>query len=376
MCEEKYVMKNIILLLMLLTLSLFGKTEENGKPYIDMDEGRIDSAVVAPVGKRFYTLKDGMITYWQLEPLKKLFSFQTNIEKDLCSSNKSFPSIPTCNINISSDETRLIIRSKKNIALFDLERKVLLSEVEHQSAYGLWDDRTYITLEDKPNFGSGESYVHYTMWDIGEKINKLHNGSYLSTCQEWHLMPFTCHGNFKSALMIGDSVLIMSGNQFSIYDKKTFKNIKTERFYNTTTKRAFLNYESQFIDFTREESPRIYLDKKKNVFQKSEKTNRFLIPAPIRSLSRELALYKVHKSYYFVVPNQISSLKTSDIVAFHQFKDAEGAILVRKGNRLNKKYHFELTPGARDYLKMKSPTGFNSPINETTFNKYNKEIKF
>lgn len=372
-----------LLIVLLLCVGVYAQNnEELGKPYISFSEGKLASAVVAPKGKRFYTLKDGLITHWQLEPLKKLYSFQTNIEKGLCNPNFGMASKPVCNVNVSSDEKRLIIRSYKSILLFDLERKVLLDEVKHKSAYGIWDGTTYITFSNRYQSNATKNHVTYNRWEIDKTITKSQNGEFLSLCPIgsestfWSDATFTCDGHFRGALIIGDSILIMAQNRFSIYDKNTFKLMRTEEFDKTIEKRAYLNYKSQFIDLIEDgNSSRIFLNKKQ-ISKHSDEEDHFLIPSSIRSISNDLALYKISRIFMFILPKKPSSLSRVNKIVIHQFNDGEAVLWVGKGKKPNQKYSFEATPGARKYLKMKNSAGTILPINDRTYKQYNRQIKF
>ena len=77
----------VLFVLVWFSVSIFG---EGNKPQfppeiisqIPKSYGLLDSAVVAPDKKSFYTLKDGVVTHWQLHPIKKLNSFQSNIHNE------------------------------------------------------------------------------------------------------------------------------------------------------------------------------------------------------------------------------------------------------------------------------------------------------
>lgn len=82
-----------ILVALLFVFSLFaGESEERGVPfikggrivgvpYVKSGTGRIDSAVLAPNGESFYTLKQGLLTQWMLSPLKKLKEWELPMQK-------------------------------------------------------------------------------------------------------------------------------------------------------------------------------------------------------------------------------------------------------------------------------------------------------
>ena len=91
-------------------------------PYIDTKEGKIDSAVLAPNGKSFYTLKDGTITHWQLNPVKLLESFRINIKP----THERFIGIK---MFLDRAENRMLLWTQEEILLLDLKKKEILNNI-------------------------------------------------------------------------------------------------------------------------------------------------------------------------------------------------------------------------------------------------------
>lgn len=73
-------MKKIFLVL-LFVFSLFaGKNDEIGVPYFDQILGP-DSAILSNTTEKLYTLQGDLVTGYQTNPMNKIFSFHTGIEK-------------------------------------------------------------------------------------------------------------------------------------------------------------------------------------------------------------------------------------------------------------------------------------------------------
>ena len=115
-----------ILLIFVLVVGLFGsETEEIGKPFIEKGQGLVKSAVLDPDGEHFYTLKGETVTKWQLEPIKKVYSFKTGVEPAIFSIGYQ--------ISVTPDSKKMILRSMDTIVLLDLENKKIIKSVKEKT---------------------------------------------------------------------------------------------------------------------------------------------------------------------------------------------------------------------------------------------------
>ena len=163
----------LVSLLLILAVDLFGaEYEEIGIPYIEKNTGLIDSAVLAPDGNSFYTLKNDLVTHWQLSPMRRIISFKTNIKND---ENR----LIKYQINLSNDNKRVILYSTKEIQLWDIQSKKHLKTVKEdlysgvRSKYGfltigeqnvlrIWNDKSLI-LENTISFNTFTDGPAYSM---------------------------------------------------------------------------------------------------------------------------------------------------------------------------------------------------------------------
>ena len=114
-----------VLILIFILLSGVFADEKVWVPYVERDTGKIDSAVLALDGKSFYTLKDGLITRWQLNPIKRIQSFQTDIK---IGRNRIGNPLYR-NIFIVDDGKKIIFWTQQNIYLIDLKKETILKEL-------------------------------------------------------------------------------------------------------------------------------------------------------------------------------------------------------------------------------------------------------
>ena len=120
-----------ILLLLILTLGLFGV-----EPSIPSEVGSIDASVYSEDKKTLYTLKDETVTIWNVQPLKKIDSFETTINhlrnyvsEDI---NTSYldrfldPRTNKPNISISKGESYIYVASKYIAEKWSVQNKHLV----------------------------------------------------------------------------------------------------------------------------------------------------------------------------------------------------------------------------------------------------------
>ena len=130
-------MKKIILILVL----AIGLYANNGYiPRVERGVGTYQSAILAPDGKSFYTLKKDLVTHWQLNPIKRLDYFRTGIKST--SENNHY------NIHVTSDKSKIIINSKEEILLWDLKTKKQIKKLKVKTVWGLMDDNIFITIDE------------------------------------------------------------------------------------------------------------------------------------------------------------------------------------------------------------------------------------
>lgn len=78
-------MKKIVLVLLFVFSLYAGENEEIGRIHFgslyDSKFGKIDSATLSNSAEKLYTLKGDLVTGYETNPMKKIFSFHTGIEE-------------------------------------------------------------------------------------------------------------------------------------------------------------------------------------------------------------------------------------------------------------------------------------------------------
>lgn len=339
-----------LLVILVLVVNLFGSDNQKiGVPYIGEDTGLVDSAVLAPDGNSFYTLKDNLVTQWQLTPLEKLHSFKTNIMTYDANGKAEYK----ININISNDNKRVILYSPKEIQLWDIKSKKHLktNKFKDYVSSGVRSKYGFLTI--------GENNI-LTIWN-DENL----------TCKKeiW----FNYFIRFKPFHMfVGDNILIVS---YGISDLIYF-NLDTFKLeYSTRTQE---NLHELFKVKMSEFSTRIEK-------RYPHKFNSYALYWYLKRLSywnlRTMSSHKeIHDNYTYEVTLRKSTnyifIKSfldesgkfkKQFYTFYQFDDA--GILIDK----RKKYFM----GSRDfkkYLEMRTKDGEVVPMNDATFKQYNQKI--
>lgn len=326
------MMKNLVLILVLV-VGLFG-VDETGKPYISILTGQIDSTVISPDGESFYTLKAGLVTQWQLNPIKKLTSFKIGIENT--GIDKGYQ------ISITNDNKNIIIYSRDKIQLFDIKNKKHLKTVNIKSWLGLNTKYGFLTLSKNNELKIWDDNNFRLLKKI--KINNMY------AYGEYKLV----YGTKAENILVGDNILLIS-----YLNKEIFFNLDT-----------FLVADN----FLYGDNPTNYYDKYKEKF--TDELQFFLKRIP-QGQSNSLYIYPNGKTLVL----RTGGLKTvfvkferdekkdkhRIIINFRQYDN--GWLLYR-----NKAKMYMGSKNIQKYLEMKRQDGKIVPMNDVTFKKYNTEI--
>lgn len=362
------MMKRIIVVMMILVVSVWA--EEIGKPYIPKGSGEIDSAILAPDGKTFYTLKGELVTKWQLEPIKKLDSFKTVLNHK----DKRYG----YQIDITADGKKMFIRSHSEIILWDLKAKNEIKREQQRTDWGVVDGQVYKTIYSYRKTNDQHYIVDegtiYKEWDL--RLNQVKNEVLPALCSN---TGYTCYPNFM--YINHDEIFAFtpesshSSSMMSILNKKTLKIIKglsfDDHWYVTADRKSiYLGQRSpaEFylkvnIDTLTEEKITLDKFKKTDMLYSQQKAIRKSMSV-VGSLNLVFIPNKVTRRFEYVFYNSSNKKVTS----FYQFKDSEWAVIDENG-------YFEVSLYAKKYLKMKTSSSDILPINNITYKKYNKRFK-
>ena len=154
-------MKKIVLVLLFAFSAFAGDSEEIGTPYYRDQFFGPDSATLSSTAEKLYTLKGDLVTGYETNPMKKIFSFHTGI-KEIHNGYR---------ILVTQDDNRIILYSLDSIQLWDIKTKKLLRKVDLaigpviSSRYGLivLTKDNYLQILDEQSLEtirtSGHTYV-------------------------------------------------------------------------------------------------------------------------------------------------------------------------------------------------------------------------
>lgn len=313
--------------------------EEIGKPYLYIEQGNIDGGVIAPDGRSFYTLKNGLVTQWQLQPIEKLTSFR--IDTNETSRDKGYL------ISVTRDNKEIIIYSREGIELWDIESKKRLQTLKEKSWLGINSKYGFITLS-KSN--------QLKIWD--EKTLKLMKTSqidYRYVLGEDESPYWTAAMN----MLAGDNMLLVSypdGEVF--YDLDSF--VIADKFtYDENATKYFDKYQEKF-------TCELYSFLKKLGPKTSNSFHVYPNKSDIKKRDELIFRTSRMKSIFVQIEHDGDQCGDRNLITFRQYGDAW--LLYIYG----KKY---MGPeNVKKYLKMKTKSGEIIPMNDATYEKYSGQI--
>ena len=340
--KRRFIMR-VLFLLFVLVVGLFGE-----KPYVyDKSKMKYYDAVLAKDGKTFYTLKDGIVSHWQHSPIKRLDYFDTG--------NKPVDENRTYLININTDQTKIVIWSKKEIELWDLKSHKLLNKKEVQTISGTLFDDGFVTID------KNKDLIKWSLVDLGEIIK----------IREYY-------GDGEPILLVNASnrLCILYYHYIYILDSSTFREIKNVRIDNLNN--YGISYDNKYFvapfwgktikiedgEIT-EDIP--WKEIKNRFFRISESLMRFTTSHPL-SLVRIRPYYIHHRDFdkNTAVYTFFNYDKKKRLARF--FYDNNGEWLLK--GMLDIQRHFSASPNIVNYYK-----SFNKKSNKKFYTeRYKKTI--
>lgn len=138
----------ILCVVFMLPHSLYADTkvdQEIGETYNNQmyqTEGRVDSAVLASVGDRLYTLKDSVLSLYDLSPLRRINAIKVAFDSRQTKEDpyKTF---------ITKDEKFIILYSNKQLRLLDVSSGKLIKTVPFESDAGMLNENELFTVANQ-----------------------------------------------------------------------------------------------------------------------------------------------------------------------------------------------------------------------------------
>lgn len=352
---------------------------------------------LSPKSDRFYTLRDGLLTQYQINPLKKLGAIpgDWDVIKE-----------PGCYMRITDDEKKLLVIDKNRIYAFDMGTGRLLHKAE-------WEHRAYpaaiiinnddLLILQRNSTGdhqsvTGRVWVEFYIWDIAtlklkQKITGF--GENFGFIQDT--------GGRPAMTKIQDRIYLKSDRSVVVLNSKTYEpelSLKTVNasYGGKPNRKPLSRGELPLLskDFRTLYVPNVtlmtdYLTGKQASFDEigrdkalvfDQKTRKFRIET-LENLARDEFDPQLFTPVNFsrnknnlmfgkggsIAKALLKNIGTAASAFVYQYVGGE-AILVEY--RDNQPASFQLTPGARWYLMMDKDRRI--PINDATFAKYHRAL--
>lgn len=363
-----------LLLILVLVVGLFGAdSEEIGKPFIERGKGTVQSAVLDPNGEYFYTLKDETVTKWQLEPIKNVYSFKINLPK-----SKRYK------MDISSEADKIVVWNTKLLSLIDLKTQKQIKTIDEEITWGVMDGLIFKTINVKKTYEYNR-LISKTVYQERD-LKKFENTKNI-------IMPYLCEDTFgchvwhmfiyKNMIFASTPESSETGKIMAILDKTTLKELNENRkirgnCYFTLDKQGLycrLNREAYTkVNLNTLEEEKINLNPLEEKFSVLLLKKEFINEKILFSIHSDISLFKNLSLVFFSsnwnkeAPNLYfyNNEINKELATFHQFNN-EWILISPEG-------YFEVSKNAKKHLKMKIKSGEVVPMNNATFEKYNKKI--
>lgn len=352
---------------------------------------------LSPKSDRFYTLRDGLLTQYQINPLKKLGAIpgDWDVIKE-----------PGCYMRITDDEKKLLVIDKNRIYAFDMGTGRLLHKAE-------WEHRAYpaaiinnddLLILQRNSTGdhqsvTGRVWVEFYIWDIAtlklkQKITGF--GENFGFIQDT--------GGWPAMTKIQDRIYLKSDRSIVVLNSKTYEpelslNTVNSSLGGKLNRKPLVSSELPLLskDFRTLYVPNVkkmtdYLTGKQASFDEIGRDKAFVFDQTTREFRID-SLENLSRSAFdpklFSPPTHSSRNKNYlmsgqgsahaqaafiDIARlalafFYQYEGGEAIVVEYRDNRPTA---FQLTPDARKYLMMDKDGRI--PINDATFAKYYRPL--
>lgn len=402
------VVLQALLLIMPVSALAVEDAQEIGETYNNQmyqTEGRVDSAVLAPTGDRLYTLNNGVLSQYNLSPLTRINAIKVAFDSRQTKEDpyKTF---------ITKDEQRIIIYSNKQLRLLEVASGKLIKTVPFESDAGMLNENELFTVDNQNKA---------TVWNARDLTIKMK----FEAKGEERWVPFEGHTiNYSLFFSAGNRILLYRPHRrvgftettnemhfdaaIFVFDASTYQflwkvenRIILKPLLSSDMRALYVNcdadgYSQLWRDGHHTNLHNELQQKYKNPIGNSGycqfdlSSGQFDLPSTDfkatkdhRVTNRYFNLYYVWREYQISPTSQyqlltnvgnsrnvtgfvyIESDKPKTTKIFIQYTDGEAALFARTGD-------FIATRNARASMKMKNKVGKIVPINDATFEKFNK----
>lgn len=352
------------------------------------------AAVLLPDEGRIYSVYEGVLTRYAINPFKKLGS--TVIDWGQLKDR-----LARCRVGITNDKSKFVLIYDDKILLLDASTGQILNMVERKDGYfgsAILNDNELVTLDLDREGASGGAAFSFNLTirdadtlkfkreirDVGKSFDLFWGRSSRTTMS---ISPRRIYLATDQSLVVLNSktyapeLSLFRSDIFEAADSpKISKNFQKLSFRGVSKVTDHLTGKTASFDDASSERVLIF-DQETRVFHqetreyiRGEITERISGEEYVGFIGRRLHISR-DKEYLMSpagpsVGALLMNLSTGIGVIFKQYESGE-AILKERLISGGPEY-FQLTPGARKYLMMKNSAGKIVPINDATFAKYHK----
>lgn len=349
------------------------------------------SGVLLPNKDNFYTVRDGLLSEYQIEPFKRVRSVE--LETDFLTGFWW----RGCNMWTNYDHSTVIVYDYDNILLLldAMTGKLLKSRAfsEEMTVYSarIEGDRLFILAKSKPYVYPYTAEGHQLLvWDLDslEQDKVIDLSTVIESSRRFESPPFMS--------VYGGRIYLFMGTQFLILNSKSLRlelrsptaginvwasiDLNDLYFPISTVIRDFVA--DQEIDLQITERQAVLFDQETRAFTYVERIGD---PGPYKRIdSKELVVngyWPIARPRDFARTSTYAGSPEHGIVksppdlfryGFHQYPEGEAVMLkyIAEPNEPRRIVGLSLTPGARKYLNMKIEGGAVVPINDATLEFY------
>ncbi len=394
------VMLQALLLLLTAPLSAFAAAEVNqeiGVPQpMEVRPKGCFGVVLSPDGDGFYSVRDGLLTHYQIAPFKKIGSIAID-EAQL----KDIPEKDSCRVLITDDASKLVVVFREWIVSLDRRTGKMEKKVQRRGELkGPWSLSEAVTLNGndlvflrKVSNPSNEGYIYEL---VVVDARSLEFRSKISDIQKRFGFMYTDHSP-AFITKIEDRLYLSSGRSLVVLNAKTYapELALSSRFpagmavpiYISKDYRKVYVASGRFVTDHLTDLEKDYGEAVENaiaVFDQETRQisfekidfNKLMEKGRHGQFDPLLFTQNPSRNRDYVTFSQRGRAGIASRIAdtksfFYQFESGEAILIeTRPKGPLLPVWNFQLTPGASQYLMMKNSAGQIVPINDATFAKY------
>lgn len=376
-------------LLLMVPVSAFASTEadqEIGIPQpMEMRAKGCFGVVLSPDGDGFYSVRDGLLTHYQIDPFKKTASVTID-ETQL----KDIPEKTECRVLIMDDRSKLILVFPEWIVLLDTRTGKISKKLERQGALRSESSKaSTLNGNDLVILGRAEGF-QFTVFDA----RSLHMKTQISDLKERFGFRYM-NDSVPFITKIQDKLYLSSKTSLVVLNSKTYNpelalsrrlptGMDVPIFISRDYRKVYVHAGRYVIDHLSglekdygeavESSTAVFDQETRQIsfekidFSKLRKEGQFREQFDPIFFTRNQSRNRDFVSFTHRERAGIASRNRYLGYFFYQYESGEAILQVTQYPE--RKMSFQLTLGAREYLMMKDRTGKLVAINDITFNQY------